>query len=105
MSKLLFLITILNYCDSMKKTSTIFIVVILLSGGCLGIFEEDFDDKTRKMFVFLEFASNNASKYISDDENPIDIDQFATKMSMIMEVVCIISILIRSKNIRFTVLR
>ena len=28
----------------MKTLSTLFIVIILLFSGCLGIFEEDFDD-------------------------------------------------------------
>ena len=44
MNKRLFPISILNYCDSMKTLSTLLIVIILLFTGCLGIFEEDFDD-------------------------------------------------------------
>ena len=78
MSKLLSPITILNYCDSMKKTSTLFIVVILLSGGCLGIFEEDFDDDNDGFLDEIDAFPNDSNEWLDTDGDGIgnnaDID-------------------------------
>ena len=46
MSKPLFLIFILNCCETMKILSSMIVIIILISSGCLGIFEDNVDNVT-----------------------------------------------------------
>jgi len=55
----------------MKIFSTLFTVVVLLSGGCLGIFEEDFDDDDDGFLDTIDAFPNDPDEWLDTDGDDI----------------------------------
>ena len=55
----------------MKTLSTLFIVIILLFSGCLGIFEEDFDDDDDGFLDTIDAFPNDSNEWLDTDGDGI----------------------------------
>ena len=71
MSKPLFLIFILNCCETMKILSSMIVIIILISSGCLGIFEGNVDNDNDGFLNDIDDFPNDPEEWIDTDGDGI----------------------------------